>query len=50
IEAAELLEQLRAMWHGELIAVRVTEHAPEAGIDTPADLDRVQALFRSRAK
>ncbi|KVD71297.1 3-deoxy-manno-octulosonate cytidylyltransferase [Burkholderia sp. ABCPW 14] len=50
IEAAEQLEQLRAMWHGERIAVLITEHAPEAGIDTPADLERVQALFRSRAK
>ncbi|MDR5809856.1 3-deoxy-manno-octulosonate cytidylyltransferase [Caballeronia sp. LZ019] len=45
IEAAEALEQLRAMWHGERIAVRVTHDAPPPGVDTPADLARVQALF-----
>ncbi|KVE39402.1 3-deoxy-manno-octulosonate cytidylyltransferase [Burkholderia sp. TSV86] len=50
IEAAEQLEQLRALWHGERIAVLVTEHAPETGVDTPADLARVQALFRARAE
>jgi 3-deoxy-manno-octulosonate cytidylyltransferase (CMP-KDO synthetase) len=45
IEAAEALEQLRALWHGERIAVRVTHDAPPPGVDTPADLARVQALF-----
>lgn len=45
IEQAEALEQLRAMWHGERIAVRVTGAAPAPGVDTPADLARVQALF-----
>jgi 3-deoxy-manno-octulosonate cytidylyltransferase (CMP-KDO synthetase) len=33
------------MWHGYRIAVAVTEHAPEAGVDTPDDLERVRALF-----
>jgi len=46
IEQAEALEQLRAIWHGERIAVRVTAEAPAPGVDTPADLARVQALFR----
>ncbi|HEY1607674.1 MAG TPA: 3-deoxy-manno-octulosonate cytidylyltransferase [Paraburkholderia sp.] len=46
IEHTEALEQLRAMWHGERIAVRVTAEAPAPGVDTPADLARVQALFR----
>ena len=46
IEQVEALEQLRAMWHGERIAVRVTAVAPAPGVDTPADLARVQALFR----
>ena len=50
IEQAEQLEQLRAMWHGERIAVLITERAPEAGVDTPADLARVQALFRPSSK
>ncbi|VXC36750.1 3-deoxy-manno-octulosonate cytidylyltransferase [Burkholderia sp. 8Y] len=45
IEAAEALEQLRALWHGERIAVLVTQDAPPPGVDTPADLARVQALF-----
>ena len=45
IEQAEALEQLRAMWHGERIAVLVTADAPPPGVDTPADLARVRALF-----
>ena len=47
IEQAEALEQLRAMWHGERIAVLVTHDVPLPGVDTPADLARVQALFGS---
>jgi 3-deoxy-manno-octulosonate cytidylyltransferase (CMP-KDO synthetase) len=45
IETTESLEQLRAMWHGHRIAVHVTQEAPAAGVDTPADLERVRALF-----
>jgi len=45
IERFEALEQLRAMWHGYRIAVAVTAHAPEAGVDTTADLERVRALY-----
>jgi 3-deoxy-manno-octulosonate cytidylyltransferase (CMP-KDO synthetase) len=33
------------MWHGERIAVLVTADAPPPGVDTPADLARVRALF-----
>jgi 3-deoxy-manno-octulosonate cytidylyltransferase (CMP-KDO synthetase) len=33
------------LWHGERIAVHVTAEAPGAGVDTPADLERVRALF-----
>ncbi|WP_028225921.1 3-deoxy-manno-octulosonate cytidylyltransferase [Paraburkholderia ferrariae] len=47
IEQVEALEQLRAMWHGERIAVLVTAEAPAPGVDTPADLARVQALYRA---
>jgi 3-deoxy-manno-octulosonate cytidylyltransferase (CMP-KDO synthetase) len=47
IEVAEALEQLRALWHGHRIAVHVTEKAPGIGVDTPADLERVRALFSS---
>lgn len=45
IEYWESLEQLRAMWHGEKIRVVKCEHEPAAGVDTPADLDRVRAQF-----
>jgi len=50
LERTEALEQLRALWHGERIAVLITESAPETGIDTPADLARVQALFQPGSK
>ncbi len=45
LESAESLEQLRVLWHGERIAVYVTQHAPGAGVDTPEDLARVRAAF-----
>lgn len=45
LEVVEALEQLRALWHGHRIAVHVTAHAPGPGVDTPADLERVRALF-----
>lgn len=45
LEAAESLEQLRVLWHGERIAVHVTDVAPGPGVDTPEDLARVRALL-----
>jgi 3-deoxy-manno-octulosonate cytidylyltransferase (CMP-KDO synthetase) len=45
IEQAEALEQLRALWHGYRISVMVTEKAPHAGVDTPADLELVRKLI-----
>lgn len=45
IERFEALEQLRALWHGFTVAVTITSHAPEAGVDTPDDLDAVRRLF-----
>jgi len=45
LEQLESLEQLRVLWHGDRIAVHVSDTAPEAGVDTPEDLARVQALF-----
>jgi 3-deoxy-manno-octulosonate cytidylyltransferase (CMP-KDO synthetase) len=45
IERFEALEQLRALWHGFRIVVEVTTGTPAPGVDTPADLDRVRALF-----
>lgn len=45
MERFEALEQLRALWHGHRIAVAVTAHAPQAGVDTTEDLERVRRLF-----
>jgi len=45
IERCEALEQLRALYHGYRIAVAVTAQAPAAGVDTPADLERVRQAF-----
>ncbi len=47
LEGVEALEQLRVLWHGYPIAVHVTDSAPAAGVDTPEDLARVQALYKS---
>jgi len=49
VEATEALEQLRVLWHGQRIAVHVSEQAPGTGVDTPEDLERVRALFRAGA-
>jgi 3-deoxy-manno-octulosonate cytidylyltransferase (CMP-KDO synthetase) len=45
IERFEALEQLRALWHGHRIAVRITKGTPAPGVDTQEDLDRVRALY-----
>ena len=45
LEQTEALEQLRVLWHGQRIAVHVTEEAPAPGVDTPEDLARVRALM-----
>jgi 3-deoxy-manno-octulosonate cytidylyltransferase (CMP-KDO synthetase) len=47
LETIEALEQLRVLWHGVPIAVHVTEEAPHAGVDTPADLERVRLFYTS---
>ncbi|HEU5294608.1 MAG TPA: 3-deoxy-manno-octulosonate cytidylyltransferase [Burkholderiaceae bacterium] len=47
LEAIEALEQLRVLWHGERIAVHVSDERPGPGVDTPADLERVRALWPS---
>lgn len=44
LELTESLEQLRVLWHGERIAVHVSDLAPGPGVDTPEDLERVRAL------
>ena len=49
IETIESLEQLRVLWHGERIAVHVTQLTPKPGVDTPADLERVRSLCSQTA-
>lgn len=44
LERFEALEQLRALWHGERIAMMVTSRAAGPGVDTPADLERARQL------
>ena len=45
LEALESLEQLRVLWHGERIAVHVSDDRPGPGVDTLADLERVRAIW-----
>lgn len=47
LERAECLEQLRILWHGERIFVSQVPHVPAAGVDTAADLQRVEQLLRN---
>ncbi|HEX4986818.1 MAG TPA: 3-deoxy-manno-octulosonate cytidylyltransferase [Burkholderiales bacterium] len=44
-ERFESLEQLRALWHGHRISVAVTDAAPEPGVDTPEDLEKMRRAF-----
>ena len=45
IEQWEALEQLRALWHGFHIHVIECACAPQPGVDTAADLERVRDSF-----
>ena len=45
IERFESLEQLRALWHGYRVSVTVTEQAPDPGVDTPEDLEKMRRAF-----
>lgn len=45
IEQTESLEQLRALWNGERIAVLVLEQELPAGVDTESDLERVREVY-----
>jgi len=45
LESIECLEQLRVLWMGERIKVLRVEKPPEAGVDTEADLIRVNSLM-----
>jgi len=45
LETIESLEQLRILWYGEQILVQTVAKAPEAGVDTQADLERVDKVM-----
>ena len=47
LEAVEALEQLRVLWMGERILVLPVAQAPEAGVDTEADLLRVRTQLEA---
>ncbi|KQY88330.1 3-deoxy-manno-octulosonate cytidylyltransferase [Pelomonas sp. Root1444] len=47
LEQIESLEQLRVLWHGERIAVHVSNERPGPGVDTPDDLERVRRLIKA---
>jgi 3-deoxy-manno-octulosonate cytidylyltransferase (CMP-KDO synthetase) len=47
LETTEKLEQLRALEHGMHIHLVALAKAPPAGVDTPADLERVRAALTS---
>lgn len=49
IEGSEMLEQLRALWHGVRIQVATAEEPPGPGVDTPQDLERIEALLSATA-
>jgi len=45
LERRERLEQLRALWHGDVIACVHAVAVPPPGVDTAADAERMRALF-----
>lgn len=45
LETVERLEQLRVLWQGEPIYVLKVASAPEAGVDTEADLKRIESML-----
>lgn len=47
LERYERLEQLRALWAGMRIDVAIAHASPGPGVDTEADLARVDAMMRS---
>jgi 3-deoxy-manno-octulosonate cytidylyltransferase (CMP-KDO synthetase) len=48
VEQCEMLEQLRALWHGHRIAVHTTHASPAPGVDTPEDLALVRSIFAAQ--
>lgn len=49
LEQLESLEQLRALWYGEKIHLELAKQAPEVGVDTAEDLERVREILAKQA-
>ena len=47
LESVEALEQLRILWHGEAVLVKIVGKTPAAGVDTLEDLLRVEQVLLS---
>lgn len=45
LETVESLEQLRILWQGEKIKVKIVDKTPVAGVDTAEDLARTEKLM-----
>ena len=50
LERAESLEQLRALEHGHAIAVALAPEPFPAGVDTPADLARIERILAGSSR
>jgi 3-deoxy-manno-octulosonate cytidylyltransferase (CMP-KDO synthetase) len=50
LESVESLEQLRILWQGEAVLVKVIAKTPAAGVDTPEDLRRVEQVLLSTGR
>jgi 3-deoxy-manno-octulosonate cytidylyltransferase (CMP-KDO synthetase) len=48
LESVESLEQLRILWQGEAIKVKVIDKTPAAGVDTAEDLVRVNRAIHAQ--
>jgi len=44
LERRERLEQLRALWHGDVIACVQAVAVPPPGVDTAADVKRMRGI------
>ena len=45
LESIESLEQLRILWHGDKVLVKIVDKTPAAGVDTHEDLLRVERVL-----
>lgn len=50
LETVESLEQLRILWYGQPVLVKTVTKTPQAGVDTQADLERVEKVLLQTRK